>query len=294
MLHRISCLQEAQEVLLRIFGYGTFRKGQGELIDALLRGRDVCGVMPTGAGKSVCYQVPAMLLPGITLVVSPLISLMRDQVLALVAAGVPAAFINSSLTNSQCATVIERARAGRYKIIYIAPERLLTASVAALTANLDISMVAVDEAHCISQWGQDFRPSYLDIPTFINKLPSRPAVGAFTATATASVREDIERVLGLQNPLVLVTGFDRPNLVFSVRKPKDKYAALVEYLRDNNFCGIVYCSTRKDVEKVAASLIAEGYSAAPYHANLPNADRSRAQDDFLHDRVQIIVATNAF
>jgi ATP-dependent DNA helicase RecQ len=235
-----------------------------------------------------------MLLPGVTLVISPLISLMRDQVLALVAAGVPAAFINSSLSDGQCAKAMANARVGKYKIIYIAPERLLSPSMLTLALELEISMVAVDEAHCISQWGQDFRPSYVDIPKFVSMLPRRPVLAAFTATATTRVSEDIRRALDLRNPLTLVTGFDRPNLFFAVRKPKDKYAALSRYLRENDNCGIVYCSTRKEVDKVAELLADDGHSAAAYHAGLPDTDRTRAQDDFLHDRVKIIVATNAF
>ncbi|MDR1116845.1 MAG: DNA helicase RecQ [Oscillospiraceae bacterium] len=282
------------EVLKRFFGYGEFREGQAELIDALTHGRDALGVMPTGAGKSLCYQVPAMLLPGVTLVVSPLISLMRDQVQALTASGIPAAFINSSLTEAQWNRATSNARGGKYKIIYIAPERLLAPSMLELAGVLQISMLAVDEAHCISRWGQDFRPSYLDIPRFVEGLPSRPVLAAFTATATPQVREDILAALALQSPLIQVTGFDRPNLYFEVKQPKDKYAALVKYLKGNDACGIIYCSTRKEVESVAEKLIADGYSAARYHAGLSDNERSRSQDDFLYDRVKIIVATNAF
>ncbi|MCL2365292.1 MAG: RecQ family ATP-dependent DNA helicase [Defluviitaleaceae bacterium] len=284
----------ARDVLRRTFGYDNFREGQGELIDAVLAGRDVCGIMPTGAGKSLCYQVPALLLPGVTLVVSPLISLMRDQVMALVSAGVSATFINSSLTDAQVAKAMANAREGKYKIIYIAPERLSTASMMSLAAALDISMVAVDEAHCISQWGQDFRPQYMDIPAFIGGLKRRPVVGAFTATATPRVRADILRALELRNPLDVVTGFDRPNLYFAVHSPKNKYAALAAYVQSHNHVGIVYCATRKEVDSVAEQLVADGYNVAAYHAGLPDATRTRAQDDFLHDRVQIIVATNAF
>lgn len=286
----------ANEILKRYFGYDEFREGQAELIDALAHGRDALGVMPTGAGKSLCYQVPAMLLPGVTLVISPLISLMRNQVQALVATGIPAAFINSSLTDAQWNRAMNNARSGLYKIIYIAPERLLAPSMMELALGLQISMIAVDEAHCISQWGQDFRPSYLDIPKFVDGLPTRPVVAAFTATATPRVREDIVATLGLQNPLALVTGFDRPNLYFEVKQPdvKDKYSTLIEYLKGNEGNGIIYCSTRKEVEHVAEQLKADGYSAAPYHAGLPDTERSQSQDDFLYDRVKIIVATNAF
>jgi ATP-dependent DNA helicase RecQ len=252
--------------------------------------------MPTGAGKSLCYQIPALLLPGITLVVSPLISLMRDQVQALVANGVPAAFINSSLSDAQLRRALANARAGQYKIVYIAPERLLTPSITELTRMLRVSLVAVDEAHCISHWGQDFRPSYLDIPRFVAGLPARPALAAFTATATPRVRSDILRTLGLRNPLTMATGFDRPNLYFEVAriKPKDKYDALTRYLRTNEGNGIVYCSTRKEVESVTEKLLAEGFLAARYHAGLADAERTQSQDDFLYDRARLIVATNAF
>lgn len=282
------------QILKQYFGYDEFREGQAELIDTLIGGGDAFGVMPTGAGKSLCYQIPAMLFPGVTLVISPLISLMRDQVQALVANGVPAAFINSSLNDSQYSRAMSKARAGQYKIIYIAPERLLAPSMLELAGSIQISFVAVDEAHCISQWGQDFRPSYLDIPKFLDSLPSRPVLAAFTATATLRVREDILETLRLIKPFTLVTGFDRPNLYFEVKQPKDKYAALIQYLKENDNCGIVYCSTRKEVEKVTEKLIADGYSAARYHAGLTDTERSRSQDDFLYDRVKIIVATNAF
>lgn len=282
------------EILKQYFGYDEFREGQVEIIDAVMRGRDVLGIMPTGAGKSLCYQVPAMLLPGAALIVSPLISLMRDQVQALKANGIPAAYINSSLTVSQVRQVTANARDGRYKIIYIAPERLLTPSMTELAAAMRISFIAVDESHCISQWGQDFRPSYLDISGFIGLLPVRPVLGAFTATATPRVREDILEKLKLKDPLTLVTGFDRPNLYFAVSRPKDKYSALAEYLHGKDGSGIVYCSTRKETESVAERLAGDGYPAACYHAGLGDAERSRSQDDFLYGRVKIIAATNAF
>lgn len=282
------------EILKQYFGFDEFREGQFELTDALVHGRDALGVMPTGAGKSLCYQVPAMLLPGAALVISPLISLMRDQVQALVASGIPAAYINSSLSDRQWSQAMDNARSGMYKIIYIAPERLLSPSMTELARALKISLIAVDEAHCISQWGQDFRPSYLDIPEFVGSLPSRPVMAAFTATATPRVRADILDKLGLINPLSLVTGFDRPNLYFEVKQPKDKYSALTQYLKENDNCGIVYCSTRKEVESVTDKLTSDGFSAARYHAGLSDVERSRSQDDFLNDRVRVIVATNAF
>lgn len=284
----------AKEILKQYFGFDEFREGQADIIEALAHGWDAFGVMPTGAGKSLCYQVPAMLLPGVTFVISPLISLMRDQVQALAANGIPAAFINSSLTDAQLNRALNNARRGQYKIIYIAPERLLTPSITELSASLQISLIAVDEAHCISQWGQDFRPCYLDIPKFVNGLPARPVMAAFTATATQRVRADILSTLGLKRPLTLVTGFDRPNLFFEVKQPKDKYSALTKYLKENDGSGIIYCSTRKETESVTERLKADGYSAVRYHAGLSDEERSRAQDDFLYDRVKIIVATNAF
>ncbi len=282
------------EILKEHFGFDEFREGQAELIDALLRGEDVLGVMPTGAGKSLCFQVPALLLEGVTLVISPLISLMRDQVQALTANGIPVAYINSSLTEIQWQRVMTNARNGQYKIIYVAPERLEAPSMLALAQALQISLIAVDEAHCISQWGQDFRPSYLYIPKFVESLPTRPVLGAFTATATPRVREDILEALNLKTPLTMITGFDRPNLYFEVKQPKDKYIALSRYLQENSTGGIVYCSTRKEVESVTEKLLEDGFSAARYHAGLSDGERSRSQDDFLYDRVKIIVATNAF
>ena len=283
------------EILKQIFGYDTFREGQETLVDSTLFGRDVLGIMPTGAGKSLCFQVPALLFPGITVVVSPLISLMKDQVSALNAAGVHAAYINSSLTEGQYRKAMELARQGRYKIIYVAPERLMTESFLSLIQAVEISMVAVDEAHCISQWGQDFRPSYLKIVDFISQLPRRPVIGAYTATATKAVREDILCILGLQNPKVMVTGYDRKNLYFAVEKPKDKMNALLEYLRKNpEKSGIIYCNTRKTVEEVQEALLGAGYSAVRYHAGLSDREKKENQEEFIYDRKPIMVATNAF
>ena len=282
------------DILKQYFGYAEFRKGQSELIDALSHNRDVLGIMPTGAGKSVCYQVPAMLLPGVTLVISPLISLMRDQVQALAANGIPAAFINSSLTENQWSKAMSNAHNGQYKIIYIAPERLSAPSMLELAQSLQISLIAVDEAHCISQWGQDFRPSYLDIPKFITAMQTRPVLAALTATATPRVRDDISETLGLINPLIMVTGFDRPNLYFEVKQPKDKYTALIQYLKENDGNGIIYCSTRKEVDSLTERLLNDGYSSAKYHAGLSDSERSKSQDDFINDNIKIIVATNAF
>ena len=283
------------EALARFFGYRAFRPGQEALIDAVLSGRDVLGVMPTGGGKSLCYQIPALLLPGVTLVISPLISLMKDQVAALRAAGVEAAFLNSSLTADEMRQVYRRAREGTYKLLYVAPERLEGEGFAALCRELTIPLAAVDEAHCISQWGQDFRPSYLRIRDFLSALPRRPVVAAFTATATARVREDIADRLALRDPLSLVTGFDRPNLFFDVRHPANKGSALLELLRARpGKSGIVYCATRAGVERVAAALCRRGFAAARYHAGLDEAERRQNQDDFRYDRKTVMVATNAF
>lgn len=283
------------EVLQRCFGYERFRDGQEELIDGVLSRRDVFGIMPTGGGKSICYQVPALLLSGVTLVISPLISLMRDQVMALKTMGVPAAYINSTLSGGQMQAVYRNLRSGMYKIVYVAPERLDYGGFSDLVSQLDISFIAVDEAHCISQWGQDFRPSYLRIVQFIDSLPVRPVVGAFTATATEQVRQDVERILGLRDAVQVVTGFDRPNLRFEVQKPKEKNAALLSLLSSRREkSGIVYCATRKKVEEVCELLCDNGYSATRYHAGLGEKERTLNQEDFLYDRKSVMVATNAF
>ena len=284
-----------KELMQRIFGYGEFRPGQEKLIDGILSGRDVFGIMPTGGGKSICYQIPALMLPGITLVVSPLISLMRDQVMSLKAAGVPAAYINSTLNGAQVQAVYRNLLAGRYKIVYIAPERLDYPGFGSVAARLEISFIAVDEAHCISQWGQDFRPSYLRIVNFIESLPRRPVVGAFTATATKQVREDVERILKLRDPIRTVTGFDRPNLYFDVIHPDLKDRELKRILASRRGkSGIIYCSTRKKVETVCENLQDQGYAVTRYHAGLEEQERTQNQEDFLYDRKNIMVATNAF
>ena len=288
-------LMNKYETLKKYYGYDSFRPGQEVLIDAVLNKRDVLGIMPTGAGKSVCYQVPALLLPGITLVISPLISLMKDQVQALNQAGVHAAYINSSLTERQIAKAIELAGKGQYKIIYVAPERLETGEFLRFAREADISMITVDEAHCISQWGQDFRPSYMNILTFVQELPKRPIISAFTATATTRVKDDILAALDLRSPEVLVTGFDRENLYFEVQQIKKKEEFILKYLDCHaGDSGVIYCATRKNVDKVYEILKEYGYPAARYHAGLSNEERKRNQDAFIYDTCPIIVATNAF
>ena len=283
------------ELLYRIFGYDSFRSGQEKLIDAVLAGKDVFGIMPTGGGKSICYQIPALMMPGITFVISPLISLMQDQVASLKAVGVPAAYINSTLTGPQVQAVYRNLLAGRYKIVYIAPERLDYAGFGSIAQKLNISFLAVDEAHCISQWGQDFRPSYLRIVNFIEGLSNRPVVGAYTATATAQVRQDVEKILKLNQPVRAVTGFDRPNLYFDVIHPELKDKELKTLLTERRGkSGIIYCSTRKKVETVCENLQALGYAATRYHAGLEESERRQNQEDFLYDRKRIMVATNAF
>ena len=288
-------METKESILQRVFGYSAFRGGQEALIDAQLQGRDAFGIMPTGGGKSLCYQIPALLLEGVTLVISPLISLMRDQVMALKNAGVAAAYINSSLTPAQIRLVYRNIQSGMYKIIYVAPERLLTDGFLEAIQARKVSLVTVDEAHCISQWGQDFRPSYLKIVDFLNILTPRPVVSAFTATATETVRQDIAQILQLRDPLRVVTGFDRPNLRFEVQRPKQKLPALIDLVQQRrDKAGIVYCATRKAVEEVCENLQLNGIAATRYHAGLPDEERRDNQEDFLYDRKTVMVATNAF
>ncbi len=284
------------EVLLQqYFGHKTFREGQRKAIDAILQGRDVLAVMPTGAGKSVCYQISALLLSGITVVISPLISLMKDQVEALWQVGISAAYVNSSISSEQFYETMQQARQGAFKVLYVAPERLMTDSFLRLAECVEISMIAVDEAHCVSQWGQDFRQSYLDIPMFMEHLTHRPICSAFTATATEQVEQDIVKILRLQDPEMLKTGFDRKNLFFGVRQPRKKMDELTQILQDNQGkSGIVYCSTRKNVEEVCNNLCELGFDATRYHAGLSERERARNQEDFLYDRKPVMVATNAF
>lgn len=283
------------DILKKYFGYSVFRNGQEEIIDMIISGRDVMGIMPTGAGKSVCYQVPALAAKGITIVISPLISLMKDQVNALAQMGIPAAYINSSLDRDEYIHTMNSASKGRYKILYVAPERLSADSFMDMMKKQDIFMIAVDEAHCVSQWGHDFRPSYLRIKEFIESLEKRPVVSAFTATATDDVKKDILELLGLDDPFTLTTGFDRPNLSFSVIKPDHKerqLRSLIASRKDSS--GIIYCSKRSTVENVCDMLCSKGYAATRYHAGLPEDERRRNQDDFIFDRKNIMVATNAF
>lgn len=288
---------DKHEVLKKYFGHSAFRFGQDAIIDHILSGEDCLAVMPTGAGKSMCYQIPALLLQGVTIVVSPLISLMKDQVESLVQSGVPAAYINSSLSAHEYFSTLHSLSKGGIKLLYVAPERLLGEDFLALCKELVIPLVAVDEAHCVSHWGQDFRPSYLKISEFVKSLPVRPAVAAFTATATEIVKHDIVNILELSKPFRITTGFDRENLYFEVRSgtPTEKDAMLLNIMHNSEGrSSIVYCSTRKNVEQVCSLLQLNGFKAARYHAGLPDDERRRAQEDFIYDRVNIIVATNAF
>ena len=282
-------------VLQTYFGYADFREGQDEIISALLNQQDVLGIMPTGAGKSLCYQIPALLLEGLTVVISPLISLMKDQVTALNQVGIPAAFLNSSLTSSQQQRVLDNARNNQYKLIYVAPEQLSTPRFLNFARAVTIPFVSVDEAHCVSQWGQDFRPGYLQINDFLSALPTRPIVGAFTATATELVKDDISQLLQLNQPFRITTGFDRKNLSYTVDKPKDKFNYVKNYVeKHESASGIIYCQSRKNVEDVCEKLVAAGYQATRYHAGLSTVERQENQEKFVTDQTKIMVATNAF
>ncbi|MBR4235642.1 MAG: DNA helicase RecQ [Clostridia bacterium] len=286
---------DVRGILSRVYGYADFRPGQEQAIQSILSGRDTLGVMPTGAGKSLCYQIPALALEGVTIVISPLISLMQDQVNALKQNGVNAAYINTSLTEAQISAALRNAQNGAYKLIYVAPERLATDRFLRACAHMNIALVAVDEAHCISQWGQDFRPSYLDIPGFIKSLPARPRVCAFTATATQKVRSDIKELLGLDEPFELVTGFDRPNLYFNVLRPANKLSKLSELMRTYaDMSGIIYCATRRQTDEVCEYLNQNGVRCARYHAGMSEEERKSAQEAFSMDEIPVIAATNAF
>lgn len=285
------------EILKKFFGHSAFRHGQGEIIDNIIEGKDCLGVMPTGAGKSMCYQIPALTFEGTTIIISPLISLMKDQVEALKQSGIPAAYINSSLSSYEYFNTLDALRNGECKILYVAPERLLNENFLKLCSDVKIPFIAIDEAHCVSQWGQDFRPSYLKITEFIEYLPYRPVLAAFTATATDTVKNDIELILRLNNPFKITTGFDRSNLYFEVRhiKESEKAAELLNILRESEGSNsIIYCSTRKNVEKVYELLQENGFNVGRYHAGLLDEERKRTQEDFIYDRINVIAATNAF
>ncbi len=288
-------MNDIYQLLKKYYGYDSFRKGQENIIQNIIKGRDISAVMPTGAGKSICYQIPAMTFDGITLVISPLISLMQDQVKNLISMGIRAAYLNSTLPPRQMSLAIENAANGVYKIIYVAPERLMTDSFITFAVNANISLIAVDEAHCISQWGHDFRPSYTQISEFTEHLPKRPVIAAFTATATERVKQDIAANLHLIDPYTVSTGFDRENLYFATYQPVDKTQFILNYVSQNeDRSGIIYCSTRKEVERIAQILSESGFSALPYHAGMSDSERIYNQNEFIYDRAKIIVATNAF
>ena len=286
---------DKNEVLKQYFGHSEFRPGQGDIIDHILAGQDCLGVMPTGAGKSVCFQVPALMFSGTSIVISPLISLMKDQVEGLRQSGVNAAFINSSLDLWEYRQVLDNASSGLYKILYVAPERLTADGFLSMCRGLDIPLVAVDEAHCVSQWGHSFRKEYYNIPDFIQALPAKPLVAAFTATATPDVRRDIIKRLGIPEAKIVVTGFDRPNLHFAVQRTQDKERSLLEFMRKHKKdCGVVYCATRNKVESVTQLLRRQGFSTLRYHAGLTPEERRENQNAFVGGSVPLIVATNAF
>ncbi|WP_027417661.1 DNA helicase RecQ [Aneurinibacillus terranovensis] len=288
-------LEKIIEVLKKYYGYSSFREGQEKIITSILSGRDTVGIMPTGGGKSICYQVPALLLNGTTLVISPLISLMKDQVDTLNSLGIRAAFINSSLTSQEADEHLERAKHGVYKLIYVAPERLESYSFRSLLKRLTLSMIAIDEAHCVSQWGHDFRPSYLSVASFIGQLAKRPVITAFTATATEAVKDDIVAQLSLSNPNVFITGFDRKNLSFTVIRGENKRDALLEYVNQNKSqAGIIYVATRKNADQLYSYLCEKGYAAGRYHAGLSDEERMDNQEKFIYDDIRIMIATNAF
>jgi ATP-dependent DNA helicase RecQ len=288
-------LQKAREVLIKYYGYSNFRAGQEKIIESILKGNDTLGIMPTGGGKSLCYQIPAMLFRGTSVVISPLIALMKDQVDALNNLGIPATFINSSLTYREAEIRMQDIARGIYKLLYVAPERLEAHNFRDFLNNMNISLLAVDEAHCVSQWGHDFRPSYLAISDLIKGFSSRPTVAAFTATATGEVKKDIVRHLGLHKPFMHVTGFDRPNLSFTVVRGENKRNFLLEFLKRNKGNpGIIYAATRKEVDNLYDFLLAEGVAVGKYHAGLSDNVRTRSQEAFIHDDIQVIVATNAF
>ena len=281
--------------LKKYFGYSTFKAGQEDIINSILAGKDIMGVMPTGGGKSICYQLPALLLPGLSLVISPLISLMKDQVDALNELGITAACINSTMESGQISSCLAEARQGKYKLLYIAPERLASNSFTNLLRRLPIALIAIDEAHCVSQWGHDFRPSYLDIAPWIEQLPQRPVVAAFTATATLAVRNDITKLLGLTAPDIYITGFKRENLHLSAIKGVDKNRFITRYIAGHpQQSGIIYAATRREVDALYELLTSKGFAVGRYHAGMEKEERQRSQDDFIYDEIRVMVATNAF
>lgn len=288
-------MQDPRPVMKKYFGFAEFKPGQEEIIESILQSRDTLAVLPTGGGKSLCYQLPALILPGTTLVISPLIALMKDQVDALQLQGISASFINSSLTSSEVRARMFQAWRGQYRLLYIAPERLQTDQFDSLLQDIPISMVAIDEAHCISQWGHDFRPSYLGIGSWMETLPQRPLLAAFTATATTRVRQDIIEGLGLKQAKVFVNSFDRPNLCFAVVKSGDRSRFILRYLEEHPaHSGIVYAATRKEVDRLHEEWSKLGIKSGKYHAGMNSQERTRAQEDFIHDRIQVMAATNAF
>ncbi|MBP2654080.1 MAG: ATP-dependent helicase RecQ [Firmicutes bacterium] len=288
-------MENARKLLQKYYGYSEFRPGQAEIVESLMNGNDTVAIMPTGAGKSLCFQLPALMLPGITIVISPLISLMKDQVDTLFSLGISATYINSSLSVSEVNKRIYNAQAGRYKLLYVAPERLEAEQFQTAIENLKISLVAIDEAHCISQWGHDFRPSYRAIGPFIARLSQHPVIGAFTATATDNVKKDIVNLLALNNPQTYFTGFDRTNLFFSVIRGENKQDFVLNYVAANkNHSGIIYAATRKEVDNTHTLLSKRGYEVGKYHAGLTDEERRKSQEAFIHDDIKIMVATNAF
>lgn len=288
-------LNKARQILQKFYGYEDFRPGQKKVVESLLNRNDTVAIMPTGAGKSICFQIPALLFEGVTLVISPLISLMKDQVDSLRQLGIAAVYINSSVSKAQLYKDLQDISAGFYKIIYIAPERLTSEYLPDSFKNLNISMVAVDEAHCLSQWGHDFRPSYRNILNFTNSLRIKPIISAFTATATPEVKTDIINLLGLKQPNVFVTGFDRPNLYFSVLRGEVKDKFVIDYVKKHqDEAGIIYVGTRKDVDALQVLLEIKGIKAGRYHAGMTDEERNQMQEDFLYDNLSVMVATNAF
>lgn len=288
-------LNKARQILQKFYGYEDFRPGQKKVVESLLNRNDTVAIMPTGAGKSICFQIPALLFEGVTLVISPLISLMKDQVDSLRQLGIAAVYINSSVSKAQLYKDLQNISAGFYKIIYIAPERLTSEYLPDSFKNLNISMVAVDEAHCLSQWGHDFRPSYRNILNFTNSLRIKPIISAFTATATPEVKTDIINLLGLKQPNVFVTGFDRPNLYFSVLRGEVKDKFVIDYVKKHqDEAGIIYVGTRKDVDALQVLLEIKGIKAGRYHAGMTDEERNQMQEDFLYDNLSVMVATNAF